>query len=88
MRRARRQEVTGLTVNSRPSVSRKEVRKLRAILHNAARHGLDSQNRDGRPNFAAYLRGKVEYACMVDPSRAGKLRRALAAALAGRGTGS
>jgi hypothetical protein len=74
--------VTGLTVNARPTISRAEIRTLRAILHNAAKHGLQSQNRDNRPDFAAYLRGKVAYACMVDPRRAGKLRLALSAALA------
>jgi hypothetical protein len=84
MRRARRQEVTGLTVNTHPAVGRQEIRKLRAILHNAARHGLASQNRDNHPDFAAYLRGKVEYVCMVDPARAGQLRKALTAALAAR----
>lgn len=83
MRQARRQEVTGLTVNQRPTVSRQDFRRLKAILHNCARHGLDSQNRDNRPNFAAYLRGKVEYVCMVDPQRAGQLRQLLQAALAG-----
>jgi RNA-directed DNA polymerase len=83
MRQANRQEVTGLTVNKRPSVSRKEIRNLQAILHNAAKHGLASQNRDDRPDFAAYLRGKVEFVCMVDPERAGKLRRLLNTALAG-----
>jgi RNA-directed DNA polymerase len=85
MRRARRQEVTGVTVNARPTVSRKEVRLLRAILHNAARDGLEKQNREGHPNFAAYLRGRVEFVCMVDPKQAEVLRPALAKALA-RGT--
>ena len=80
MRRGGRQEVTGLTVNDRPSISRKELRLLRAILHNAACSGLESQNREGRPDFAAHLRGRVEYACMVDPSRAAELRAALARA--------
>jgi retron-type reverse transcriptase len=82
MRRGARQEVTGLTVNARPAVSRREVRTLRAILHNAARHGLESQNRDQLPNFAAHLRGRVEYVCMVDPQRASALRAALEKALA------
>lgn len=81
MRRGRRQEVTGLTVNVRPSVSRKEVRVLRAILHNAARHGLASQNRTNHPHFAEALRGRVAYVCMVDPERAPALRQALAKAL-------
>jgi retron-type reverse transcriptase len=82
MRRANRQEVTGVTVNTRPTVSRKEVRQLRAILHNVARHGLESQNRTGHPNFAGYLRGRVEFLCMVDPKRAPSLRLALERALA------
>jgi retron-type reverse transcriptase len=81
MRRANRQEVTGVTVNDRPSIARKEVRELRAILHNAARHGLQSQNRENHPNFAAYLKGRVEFVCMVDSKRAPALKAALAAAL-------
>jgi len=81
MRRGVRQAVTGLTVNDRPSVSRAELRTLRAILHNAARFGLESQNREGRSDFASHLRGRVEFACMVDPGRATELRSALSWAL-------
>jgi retron-type reverse transcriptase len=81
MRRSRRQEVTGLTVNTRPTVPRKEIRALRAILHNAAKHGLASQNRDKHPDFAAYLTGRVEFVCMVDPTRAPTFREMLARAL-------
>ena len=54
-----------------------EVRKLRAMLHNAAKHGLQSQNRDGHPDFGAYLRGRVAFVCMVDPMKGAKLREAL-----------
>ncbi|MFO0652201.1 MAG: reverse transcriptase family protein [Polyangiales bacterium] len=82
MRASQRQEVTGVTVNQRVTVPRDEYRLLRATLHNAAKHGLASQNREGVPNFAAHLKGRVEFACMVDPERAPKLRAALAAALA------
>jgi retron-type reverse transcriptase len=81
MRRSRQQEVTGLTVNVKPAVSRREVRTLRAILHNTAKHGLASQNRTAHPDFAAHLRGRVEYVCMVDPLKAPALRAALQAAL-------
>jgi hypothetical protein len=65
-------------VNDKLGVSRRSVRELRAILFNAARHGLESQNREGHPSFHAYLRGRIEYISMVDPSR----RAALTAALA------
>jgi retron-type reverse transcriptase len=82
MRRANRQEVTGVIVNDRPTIARKEVRVLRAILHQAAKHGLVSQNRDGRPDFVNYVRGRVAFVCMVDPERGEALKRALAQALA------
>lgn len=84
MRRGRRQEVTGVTVNAKASVSRAEVRELRAILHNAAKHGLASQNRQDHPHFAAYLRGRVAFVTMVDPAKREALTAALARAL-GRG---
>jgi RNA-directed DNA polymerase len=82
MRRGGRQEVTGLTVNERPSMPRDALRALRATLHNAAKHGLESQNRAQHPAFAQHLAGRVEFACWADPTRAEKLRAALAAALA------
>lgn len=77
----RRQEVTGLTVNQAVGLAREDKRRLRAMLHNAARYGLASQNRDGHPNFANYLRGWVAYAVMVDPASAATLYPALRAAL-------
>jgi len=82
MRRSRRQEVTGLTVNQSATLPRAARRALRALLHNVARDGLAAQNRGAHPNFAAHLRGLVAFACMVDPRRAEvwreELRRALA----------
>jgi retron-type reverse transcriptase len=82
MRRARRQEVTGLVVNAKPAVDRREVRKLRAILHNAEKHGLKSQNRDNHPDFRAHLIGRVGFVAMVDPERAAPLKAALERVLA------
>jgi retron-type reverse transcriptase len=82
MGRGRRQEVTGVVVNEKLSLARDDKRALRAILHNAAKNGLSAENRDGREDFAAYLRGRVAFACMVDPSLARTLEPALARALA------
>jgi hypothetical protein len=56
-------------VNQKLSVPRDEVRRLRAILHGAKRAGLDAQNREGRPHFEAWLRGKLAYLAMVDRER-------------------
>jgi retron-type reverse transcriptase len=81
MRRGQRQEVVGLTVNEKPAVSRRERRRLRALLHNAARDGLEEQNREGCSCFREQLRGRVSYVAMVEPEKGGRWRRALRAAL-------
>lgn len=71
------QMVTGLVVNDHPSLSRKEIRRLRAILHRARTEGLDTQNREGRPHFHAWLRGKIAYLSMVRPEIGAKMRSLL-----------
>jgi len=81
MRQGRRQEVTGVVVNHKPSLPRRELRQLRAIVHNVARHGLQSQNRDDLPNFEAHLRGRIAFVNMIDPKRAKALWAELDAAL-------
>ena len=77
LRRSTAQKVTGLVVNDRPGVSRQEVRRLRAILHRARHEGLDQQNRTGRPNFPAWLEGKIAYVGMVRPEVGAKLKAQL-----------
>jgi hypothetical protein len=73
--------VTGLVVNDRPGVLRKELRRLRAILHRARTEGLEKQNRDGRPNFLAWLHGKIGYVCMARPEAGARLQAELRALL-------
>lgn len=82
MRRGSRQEVTGVVVNEKPAVAREEVRVLRAILHNALRHGLEAQNRQHHPRFIEHLRGRVAYVTMIDPMRGAKLKTELDRVLA------
>ncbi len=65
LRRSTAQMVTGLVVNDRPGVPRDEVRRLRAILHRARSTGLDGQNRENRPDFRAWLRGKIAFVRMA-----------------------
>lgn len=67
------QMVTGLVVNDRPKAPRSEIRRLRAILHRARSEGLDAQNRDGRPDFPAYLRGKIAFIAMTQPDLGAKM---------------
>jgi RNA-directed DNA polymerase len=84
LRRNAAQKVTGLVVNDGPGVPRREVRRLRAILHRARTEGLDAQNRDGRPDFRAWLEGKIAYVSMVRPEVGARLKAQLEALQAGQ----
>ena len=68
-RSGRRQSVTGIIVNDRLGLPRTEVRRLRAIVHNAEKTGLAAQNREDDPKFEAKLMGKIAYLSMVDPDK-------------------
>jgi hypothetical protein len=77
MRPGVRQVVAGLVVNRHPNVARADYERLKAILHNAARFGPATQNREGHADFRAHLEGKVAYLAMVHPARGARLRAAL-----------
>ena len=57
MHHGRRQQLCGVVINDRMNLPRRERDRLRAILHNVAKHGLESQNREGHPDFQAAPRG-------------------------------
>lgn len=72
IRSSQRQCVTGLVVNDTLHVPRTERRRLRAILHNCKKHGLESQLRDN-PALLDYLQGMASYIHMVDPEEGTRL---------------
>ncbi|MGH2859504.1 MAG: reverse transcriptase family protein [Solirubrobacteraceae bacterium] len=74
---ADRQTVCGVVVNARSNVPRAEYDALRALLHNAARHGPDSQNRHGVADFEAHLRGRIAWVAQLNPGRGPRLLAAL-----------
>jgi len=79
MRASSRQEVTGIVVNEKPSVSRTERRRLRAALHTAQRKGLDAATWHGQPVTRDTLVGYARFVQMVDARQgAALLPRALA----------
>jgi retron-type reverse transcriptase len=79
MRRGARQQVAGVVVNARPNVARDDYDRLKATLHNSARFGLESQNRNAHPDFRAHLAGLVAHVAMLNPARGAKLRAMLEA---------
>jgi hypothetical protein len=69
-----RQSLAGMVVNRRPNIAREEYDRLKATLFNCLRHGPDSQNRAGVPDFRAHLRGRIAHVGAVNPTRARTLK--------------
>ena len=76
-RRSSRQVVTGLVVNDRVGTPRRLRRRVRAILHNADRTGLQAQNREGRRDFRRYVAGLLSFIHAARPEQATRLKRKL-----------
>jgi RNA-directed DNA polymerase len=66
LRRKNQQRVTGVVVNEKLAIPRRERRRFRAILANVKKNGLEAEAR-GREDFADYLRGYAAYVHMVAP---------------------
>jgi len=73
LRAHQRQQVTGVVVNQRPNISRKDYDGLKALLNNCLRHGPASQNRDQHANFAAHLQGRIAHVMQLNRIRGEKL---------------
>ncbi len=58
----------------RVNVPRREYDALKAVLHDAARHGPASANRHGVPDFRAHLMGRVAWVAARNPERGRRLR--------------
>ena len=72
-----RQTVTGIVTNVNLAVPRRQRRRLRAILHNAGKTGLSTQNLHHRKGFLAWLKGSIEFVHMVNPNHGNLLREKL-----------
>jgi RNA-directed DNA polymerase len=73
LRRNSAQIVTGLVVNDKPNVTRKQLRRIRAILHQAKHNGLQAQNKLNHSNFRAWLQGMIAFIAMTRPELARQL---------------
>lgn len=76
--RAGRQRVCGVVVNEHLNVPRHEYELLKAVLHNSAVQGPETQNRHGVANFHAHLLGRIAWVDSLNPTRGTKLRRQFA----------
>lgn len=77
-RAGQRQRLAGVVVNRQPNVERREYERLKATVHNAARHGPDGENRSDHPQFREHLRGRIAWVDQVNPARGERLRATFA----------
>ncbi|MDC0671022.1 reverse transcriptase family protein [Nannocystis radixulma] len=85
MRRGRRQEVTGVVVNDKPSVPRDELRKFRATLFQIEKDGPAGKRWGNGGDVIAAVHGYASFVAMVDPSRGQPLLARTRALLAKHG---
>ena len=71
MRQGVRQQLAGVVVNQ-TNIRRNEYDSLRATLFNCARHGAESQNREGLLDFR-HLAGRIAYVTQIHPQRGRRL---------------
>lgn len=69
MRRHRQQHVTGIVVNDKLSTDRDTLRRFRAVLHQAERHGPQGLQWNGNTDVIGALRGYANFIAMADPAR-------------------
>jgi len=70
MKSSTQQRIAGVVVNEHPNIDRREFDRLKAILHNCAQHGPESQ---GMADQSRHLRGKISFVQMLNPQRGEKL---------------
>ncbi|MBU6953227.1 reverse transcriptase family protein [Hahella sp. HN01] len=77
MRKHRRQEVTGVVVNDKASVERKQLKRFRALLFQIDRDGPAGKTW-GRGELFAVIDGFANYVAMVNPEKGVPLQQKVA----------
>jgi retron-type reverse transcriptase len=70
LRKSRQQEVTGIVVNEKLSLDRKELKRFRAVLFQVEKDGPEGKHWGQSPDVIASLKGFANYLQMVDPAKA------------------
>lgn len=74
MRAATRQQVTGIIVNRTPNVPREHYDRIKAMLHNSLRDGLDTNHPFETLLFKHQLAGHIAHISAIHPGRGERLR--------------
>jgi len=68
-----RQKITGVVVNQGANIDRRYYDRLKAILTNCIRHGVESQNIERHKDFSASLLGRIMFVTSLNKNRGEKL---------------
>ena len=75
LRRSRQQDVTGVVVNSKPNISRRELKRFRATLYQIEKDGPAGKSWGRSPDVIASLHGFANFVYMVNPGKGAELRQ-------------
>ena len=75
LRRSRQQDVTGVVVNSKLNVSRRELKRFRATLHQIEKDGPAGKKWGRSPDVIASLQGYANFVYMVNPVKGAELQQ-------------
>lgn len=74
LRSSRRQEVTGVVVNERPTIARSTLKRFRATLYQIEKDGPEGKHWGASSNVLESIRGFANFVCMVNPEKGVPLR--------------
>ncbi|WP_026999256.1 reverse transcriptase family protein [Eisenibacter elegans] len=72
MRKGAQHKVTGVVVNEKPSVDRKQLHKFRALLHQIDQTGWEGKQWGNTPNIVHSVQGYANFVAMVNPEKGQK----------------
>ncbi len=81
MRRASRQDVTGIIVNHKPGIDKTTMKRFRAVLFQVEKDGPIGKHWNHSRDVLASLRGFANFIFMVDPAKGAPYQRRVGALL-------
>lgn len=75
MHKGRHQEVTGIVVNEKLNVSRKNLKNFRALLYQIEKDGFQGKSWNNTPNLPECINGYANFVMMVHPQKGKVLKK-------------
>ncbi|MDF0551870.1 reverse transcriptase family protein [Kamptonema sp. UHCC 0994] len=75
LRKNRQQEVTGVVVNDRPSIAKKELKRFRATLYQIEKDGPEGKHWGNSSDVIASIQGFANFVAMVEPQKGAEFQK-------------